>query len=210
MKIFVTGTDTGIGKTIVSAWLALHFDMHYWKPIQAGTEGMDSDTVRSLTRCGSSKLIPERYVLKRPLSPHLAAQLEETHMRIEDFILPEQNPLIVEGAGGLMVPINDKHTMLDLIKKLAIPVLVVARSALGTINHTCLTVHALRDSNIPIMGVIMNGEKNEGNKQAIERYAKTKVLYELEPFETIDHSSLRKVFPSEILISKVQHECEAI
>ena len=174
MKIFITGTDTNVGKTLISSWLALHTGFSYFKPIQTGLkEGRDSSEVQ---RLANAKIYPESYAYNAPLSPHLAAKIEAEKIDLEKIILPQENNLIIEGAGGVLVPINDKYLMIDLIKKLGAPVIVVARTSLGTINHTLLSLEALRSRNIPIVGVIMNGEQNSQNSNAIELYGQTSIL----------------------------------
>lgn len=195
MRLFVTGTDTNVGKTIVSAWLCHNLKASYWKPVQSGnTEGFDSKTVSDLS---GTEIFPETYSLKAPLSPHLAASLEGIQIDVNKIILPTITPLIVEGAGGVLVPLNDKYTILDLIAHLKIPTLVVAKSTLGTINHTCLTLAALRSHALPVLGVIMNGPLNAYNKQAIEHFGRTKVLAEIEPLISLTKETLSQVpFPS--------------
>ena len=195
MRLFVTGTDTNVGKTIISAWLCYNLKASYWKPIQSGIiEGFDSKTVSELS---GAKIFPETYSLKAPLSPHLAASLEGIQIDLKKMTLPSTNQsLIVEGAGGVMVPLNEEHTILDLIAHLKIPTLVVARSSLGTINHTCLTLEALRSRSLPVLGIVMNGPYNADNKQAIEHFGKTKVLAEIEPLTSLTKQSLTQIpFP---------------
>jgi dethiobiotin synthetase len=189
---FVTGTDTDVGKTIVSALLTIALDGYYWKPIQSGRDDRgltDRDRVGQLTGLGPERLLPERYCLGQPLSPHLAARLDGVEIELTDFELPVglDRPLIVEGAGGLLVPINDRHLMIDLIGHLGLPVVVVARSGLGTINHTLLSIGALRRSGIPILGVILNGPLNPENRRAIEFYGQVSVIAEVEPIPLGGH-----------------------
>ncbi|MBY0281313.1 MAG: dethiobiotin synthase [Alphaproteobacteria bacterium] len=198
MRIFVTGTDTDVGKTVVSAWLCYHLKASYWKPVQSGTsEGTDSKTVWDLSK---TEIFPETYSLKAPLSPHLAASLEEVQIDLEKINLPKTDkPLIIEGAGGVMAPLNNKHTILDLIEHLKVPTIVVARSTLGTINHTCLTLQALRSRSLLILGVIMNGPQNSDNKEAIEHFGKTKVLAEIEPLRLLTKEAISQIpFPSSL------------
>ncbi|CAG7591935.1 MAG: dethiobiotin synthase [Candidatus Midichloria sp.] len=198
MKIFVTGTDTDIGKTIISSWLCLHFNYHYWKPIQSGSIPLtDKEFAQQL----GINTIQEYARITQPLSPHLAARLDNKVLDINKIQVPLLEPLIVEGAGGVLVPINEQHTILDLIQHLNLPVIVVARSTLGTINHTCLTLGALANRNIKVLGVIMNGDKNEENKKAIEYYGNTKVLQEFPKIEEINKSSLLAIKPSPALLS---------
>ncbi len=195
MRYFITGTDTDVGKTVVSAWLVHQLRADYWKPVQSGTdEGWDRHTVQQLTGIPNDRLHLESYTLKAPLSPHKAAELEGVDIDMDRIQLPHTGrPLIVEGAGGVMVPLNSQQTMLDMMEKLALPVIVVARSGLGTINHTCLTLEALRHRSIEIAGVIMNGPLNEGNRLAIEHYGRIKVLAELDTMTPLTRESLCSV-----------------
>jgi dethiobiotin synthetase len=196
-QFFITGTDTNIGKTVVSALLTLGLGYAYWKPIQSGLAPItDTDFVRSATGLDDSYFIPERYRLTQPLSPHAAAKIDGVEIALSDFQLPltDKPGLIVEGAGGLMVPLNDQDLMIDLIRSLNIPVCLVARSTLGTINHTLLSIAALQHAKIPILGVIINGQKNQINREAIAHYGKVPILAQLEPLATITPATLKTVF----------------
>ena len=195
-KFFVTGTDTGIGKTLVSGMLMSALDATYWKPIQAGLdEETDTEFVQRVSKADDSRIKPERFRLETPMSPHAAADIDEIEINLSDFKLPEYNTkhLIVEGAGGLIVPINWKETVLDIIEYLDLPVLLVARSSLGTLNHTLLSLEALRNRGIEVFGVILNGEKHPSNKETIERFGEIPV-FEIEPLQEINSESLRKAF----------------
>ncbi|MEP2447284.1 MAG: dethiobiotin synthase [Balneola sp.] len=195
-EFFVTGTDTGIGKTLVSGMLMSALDATYWKPIQAGLdEETDTEFVQRVSEADPSRIIPERYRLETPMSPHAAADIDGVKISLNDFELPEYDTkhLIVEGAGGLIVPINWEHTVLDMIERLKLPVLLVARSSLGTLNHTLLSLKALGDRGIEVFGVVLNGEKHPSNKETIERYGDAPV-FEIEPLEEIDSASLTKAF----------------
>ncbi|MBM3631904.1 MAG: dethiobiotin synthase [Alphaproteobacteria bacterium] len=191
MKIFITGTDTNVGKTLISSWIALHTGFSYFKPIQTGTkDGSDSVEVYKLSK---TTIYPENYVYKEPLSPHLAAKIENDIIDIEKIILPPSPNLIIEGAGGVLVPINDTLLMIDLIKTLGVPVIIVTRTTLGTINHTLLSLEALRSRNIPVLGVIMNGEKNPENSDSIELYGRTSVLAEFPKLESVSIHTLQGI-----------------
>lgn len=196
-KVFVAGTDTGVGKTLVAAILTAGMENgFYWKPIQSGTrQGTDTQSVREMTGLAQDRFLPETYRLNHPLSPHAAARREGVQIHLDDFRLPTQaDGLVVEGAGGIMVPINEKHLMLDVMKKLALPVILVARSTLGTINHTLLSLDALNRQGLTILGVVMNGPKNRSNKNAIEHYGKTRILLEIEPLRAITRDALANYF----------------
>ena len=197
-QLFVTGTDTGIGKTVTAAMLTLGLRGGYWKPIQSGLESpTDTEWVKEATGLGEDHFFPESYRLQQPLSPHTSAARDGVRIETESITLPEQHNLphlIIEGAGGIMVPLNEQTLMIDLIRQLNIPALIVAKSGLGTINHTLLTIHRLRDYSIPLLGVVLNGEKNPDNKKAIETYGQTKVIAEIEPLPTITPFSLEQRF----------------
>lgn len=196
-QFFVAGTDTNVGKTVVSAMLTLGLGAAYWKPVQSGLEGVtDTNRVRQITGLDDSHLLPERFRLTAPLSPHAAAAIDRVTISLTDFQLPPTTKphLIVEGAGGLMVPLNDRDLILDLIRWLNLPVCLVARSSLGTINHTLLSLAQLRRSNILILGVILNGEKHPGNRAAIEHYGQVKVLGEVDRLDAITPAALKSAF----------------
>ncbi|WMD21136.1 dethiobiotin synthase [Achromobacter seleniivolatilans] len=191
--VFVTGTDTGIGKTLVSAILARAWNADYWKPVQTGVseEPGDTETVAQLARLPSERLHLPAYVLQAPLSPWAAATLEDTVVDATSIVPPvTQAPLIVEGAGGLYVPIDDTHMMIDLIARLDMPVVLAARSGLGTINHTLLSLEALKRRGIPVLGVIMSGPLSAGNKEAIERFGDVRVLAEIPSLAKVDAAAV--------------------
>ncbi len=197
MKIFITATDTNIGKTLISSWIALHTGFSYFKPIQTGIrDGSDSYEVQRLS---NTKVYPESYKYQEPLSPHLAAKIENNTIDITKIILPQSSNLIIEGAGGVLVPINHKYLMVDLIKKLRTPVILVARTSLGTINHTLLSLEALRSRNIQVLGVIMNGKQNLQNSNAIEVYGRTSILAHFPKLETVNMNTLKSVALSQEL-----------
>ncbi|MFN3076543.1 MAG: dethiobiotin synthase [Alphaproteobacteria bacterium] len=203
--VFVTGTDTDVGKTVAAAGLVWALGADYWKPVQTGTPiqkeddtgqipGTDAAEVVRLTALPPDRVHLSSYVLKDPLSPHQAAEREGVRIRLEDIVAPETtNPVVVEGAGGVLVPLNDRHLMIDLMEKLGLPVVVVARTALGTINHTLLTLNALRGRGLFVAGVILNGPPNPANRQAIETYGQIRVLTEiplLVPFDSLSAATV--------------------
>lgn len=195
--IFVSGTDTGIGKTVVSAMLTAGLDASYWKLVQSGLEEeTDTEFVKRVTEVPKEQIIPERYRLTEPLSPHASAEIDGISISLDDFELPEFNTghLVIEGAGGLLVPINGEDMIIDLIQTLDVPVLLVVRSELGTLNHTFLSLEALRSRDIPILGVVMNGPKNESNRKAIEKYGEIKVLAELDRIKNLNNNTLISTF----------------
>lgn len=193
--VFVTGTDTNIGKTLVAAWLAQHWQGAYWKPVQTGAvEGTDADAVARLAP--AAEIHPSPVVLAAPLSPHEAARRERTRIDLSSLRSPvSPRPLVVEGAGGVMVPINEIALMADLMERLRLPAVVVARTALGTINHTLLTLEALRRRNIPILGVVLNGQRNPANRQAIEHFGAVPVLAEIQPLFAVTATVIASLPP---------------
>lgn len=191
---FVTGTDTGVGKSVACAWLLHRWQAAYWKPIQAGTEeGEMTDTpfVRRLSGLPASRFHPPAYTLALPRSPHEAARKEGVVIRMAQLQPPsDTRPLVVEGAGGVMVPLNDTHFMLDLMVQLGLPVILVARTALGTINHTLLSLACLRSRGLVVAGVMFNGPADPENRQAILRYGHTRILADMSPLSVLDHTTL--------------------
>ena len=195
-QFYVTGTDTGVGKTVVSALLMCGLEATYWKPIQAGLEDeTDTEFVQRVSGVPKNRVKPERYRLNTPMSPHASADIDRVSIALSDFKLPKFSTkhLIIEGAGGLIVPINWQETVLDQIEKFKIPVLLVAGSGLGTLNHTLLSLQALRARNIEIFAVILNGEKHQSNKETIEWFGKV-LVFELEPLNEINPESLQQTF----------------
>lgn len=207
--LFVTGTDTGVGKTVVAAMLALGLDGFYWKPIQSGdADGTDRSSVRQWTGLAPERLLPEAYCLHLPASPHLAAAAEGLRIDLDRCALPaawefpseippenaRRRPLIVEGAGGLLVPLNERDLMIDLIARLGLPVVLVARSTLGTINHTLLSLDALRARRLPLAAVVLNGPPHPENEAAIRKYGRVESLFTLPPLAPLDAPRLRAAF----------------
>jgi dethiobiotin synthetase len=198
---FVTGTDTGIGKTALAALLVAALDANYWKPIQTGSiEGTDRETVRRLAEVPEERLLREAYCFEPPVSPHLAAQEAGVRIRLDNLAWPPtevrdaERTWIVEGAGGVLVPINESETMIDLMRRIALPVVVAARSTLGTINHTLLTLAALRAARLEVRGVVFVGDAHEGNRRAIEHYGETRVVGRIPWIESVNRAALLEVF----------------
>ncbi|MEO0034033.1 MAG: hypothetical protein RLZZ501_56 [Pseudomonadota bacterium] len=190
--VFVTGTDTGIGKTLVSAWLARSWRASYWKPIQSGTiEGTDPAWVGRMAP--GIEIIPPAVELQAPLSPHEAARRERRRIDLSTLVLPERERLVVEGAGGAMVPINDSALMVDLMVRFGLPTVVVARSGLGTINHTLMTLEVLRRRRVPLLGVVLNGQRNPANREAIEHFGGVPVLAEIQPLPAVTPAMLESL-----------------
>lgn len=198
-RIFVTGTDTGIGKSLVSAVLTLGLpNCGYWKPIQSGLQDVtDTHWVHKATGLPETRFFPETYKLKAPLSPHASAALENKVLNLDDIWVPylgSLQHLVVEGAGGLMVPINQEHMMLDFIERLNYPVILAAKSGIGTINHTLLSLEQLRSRDLEVLGVVMSGPPNPSNKEAIEHFGKTPVIAQIDDMPEINPQALLKAF----------------
>jgi dethiobiotin synthase len=194
--LFVTGTDTGVGKTLLSALLVAALNRQYWKPIQTGAcEGTDREAIMKWAEVAADRVVPETYIFDPPVSPHLAAEQEGTAINLHGICRPASlDPLIIEGAGGVYVPINVSAFMLDLMRQLGAPVVVAARTSLGTINHTLLTVAALRDARLDLRGVVMIGKENRDNRRAVEVYGNVPVIGCIPWLEVINRSKLRTVF----------------
>ena len=192
--LFITGIGTGIGKTIVSAVLTEKLKSDYWKPIQSGDLD-DSDTlkVKNLVSNTTSVFHTEAYRLTQPYSPHKSAAIDGITIDLNKIIAPEtNNNLLIEGAGGLMVPLNDDYLMIDLIKQLDVEVVLVSQNYLGSINHTLLSVAILKQYDIKIAGIIFNGKTDENSESYILNYTGLKLLGHLPEFETVDKDTIIK------------------
>lgn len=197
MKTFiVTGTDTNIGKTVYAASLMLKLEADYWKPIQCGREeGLtDTDRMKQMTGLPDNRFIPEIYVLEKPLSPHRAAEIDGVKIDVSKLTLPKTDrTLIVEGAGGLMVPITRDFLMIDLFQQWNQPVILCARTGLGTLNHTLLSIEALKKRNIPIHGVAFIGDENKDNRRTICEMGDVKDLGRLPVLESFSPETLQSI-----------------
>jgi dethiobiotin synthetase len=198
VSIIVTGTDTDVGKTIVSALLLLRYPKAaYWKPVATGlTTGRDS---ADITRWTDAQVLEESYLYDPPVSPHLAARLARQPIQrqklLRDFATHrrESRRMVIEGIGGTMVPFNERgYFFADFARDLGLAAVVVARTAIGTINHTMLTLAALRDRKVPVAGVVLNGPSNPENRRAIERIGKVRVIGEVRPISTVGRASLAR------------------
>jgi dethiobiotin synthetase len=196
--IFVTGIGTGIGKTVVSAILAEALEADYWKPIQSGmTETTDTDTVRTLVSNTKTRFWEEAFRLQTPASPHLSARIDNVHIDLEDILRSfeeQHNParhVIIEGAGGLMVPINEKHFYPDLIPLLHAKVIVVSGQYLGNINHSLLTAEVLKNKQLPVVGWIFNGTYHI-NEEDIIRWSGLERIGRIEQEDLIDRAVVKR------------------
>jgi dethiobiotin synthetase len=194
MQYIIAGIGTEIGKTFISSILTEALQADYWKPIQSGAlDFTDSDTVKSLISNSKTIFHPEVYRLNEPMSPHAAAAIDGVEIELSKFQLPQKdNHLIVELAGGIMVPLNDRETNIDLIKKLNIPVILISKNYLGSINHTLLSVEVLKMNNITLKGLIFNGEQNKSSEEFILNYTKLECLGRVNFEENIDKSVVKK------------------
>lgn len=197
--LIVTATDTGVGKTVVSAMLTLALDGIYWKPIQAGTaEGTDRQRVAALTGLSEERFRPERYCLREALSPHRAAELDGVEIRTEHLEPPADIPsgrrLIVEGAGGVLVPINRQMLQAELFARWRAPAVLCARTSLGTINHTLLSLEALRRRAVDVLGIVFVGEPMPDSERTIVELGGAKSLGRLPILKRLDASALQTAF----------------
>ena len=191
---FISAIDTDVGKTIVSAILVEALKADYWKPIQAGNlEDSDTMTVQSLISNSTSQFYSETYRLNTPASPHYAAEIDGLQLEPHSIQLPKtSNQLIVEGAGGLFVPINDKALLIDLMQDLNIPVILVIKNYLGSINHSLSSIYALQQKNIPIKGLIFNGPSVASSEDYILQYSKLPLIAKIPELSAISKQTIRE------------------
>ena len=188
MNYFVTAIGTDSGKTLVSAILCQSLHADYWKPVQSGVP-RDFEAVQRLVRNPDTKLHPEQYLLKTPVSPHAAARIDNIEIRLSDFKVPQSpRTLIIEGAGGCLVPLNDRELMIDLIAHTGAQVILVSNHYLGSINHTLLTIEALRNRNIAIKGLVFNGDPQPETERIILQRTKLDCLMRIRREAVIDQA----------------------
>lgn len=190
--VIIAGIGTEIGKTIASSIIVKALGANYWKPVQSGSlEDSDSKTVASLAGKMEGEVFPNNYQFIHPLSPHTAAELENRTIDLAQFILPESDkPTVVELAGGIMVPLNDAETNLDLIKRLGLPVVLVSRNYLGSINHTLLSFEILKREKITVLGIIFNGPENSSGEKFILNYTKLPVILRIQQEENFTQEKI--------------------
>ena len=201
--LFVTGIGTDVGKTVVSAILCEYFGFDYWKPIQTGKNlGTDNESLKSLVSTAGFTTYPESYLLEQPLSPHAAAKFENETIKLNQIQFPaSSSKLIIEGAGGLLVPINyDNETICDLIIQLTCPVVLVVKEYLGNINHTLLSLEHLKQREIPVFGIVYVGDELPETSEIIEKMTGIKTLFRVPLFSLLNKDTIRK-FAQEIQIS---------
>lgn len=193
-RIFITGNGTDVGKTIISAIITEHLKADYWKPVQSGElENTDTMKVERLVSNNKTVFHTECFKLNQPLSPHASAEIDGVQIRLEDFKVPNtNNHLVIEGAGGIMVPLTYDLLIADLITHFSSSVIVVSRNYLGSINHTLLTIQELRRRNIPILGIVFNGEYTPQTENFILDFTKLPLLFRVNKEEQIDKQTILK------------------
>jgi len=193
MKYFVTAIHTDSGKTLVSAILTQALQADYWKPVQAGYP-RDLETVKSLIYNKHCLFYEETYLLKEAMSPHAAAAKEGIRIDVDKIVAPDNddNDLIIEGAGGVLVPLNEKDFVIDLAKKLDVQIILVSNIYLGSINHTLLTINEIKRRNLPVKGIIFNGPENKETEDFILNYSGYKCLLRIRPEEKITEEVVTK------------------
>ena len=205
-QIVVCGTDTDVGKTVVSAWLVQGLNAHYWKPVQSGLEdGGDRGRVQTLLQLAPDRMLPEAYAFQQPVSPHWAAELDSTMLNPEALVVPHGSaPLVVETAGGLMVPLTRQWLQIDQLQRWGLPIVLVARSGLGTLNHTLLSLEALKRRQMTVLGLILNGPAHADNPATLEHFGGVPVLAHLPPLAPLTAESLAREWRRQHLSSKFQ------
>jgi dethiobiotin synthetase len=194
-RYFVTGIGTEVGKTIASAIITQALKADYWKPVQAGElDHSDRMKVETLISNDRSKFHTEAYRLNQPMSPHAAAERDGVEIDISSIKMPNtDNHLVIEGAGGLLVPLNDKNTILNLIETLNCEIILVSRHYLGSINHTLMSIEILKQRNIPIKGILFNGNENKDTESIIDKMSDVKVLGRIDELDVLNKSRIHSV-----------------
>ena len=205
-RIIICGTDTDVGKTIVSSFFVQGLKGVYWKPIQSGTEeGTDTKTVCKLLDLQHNRHLSERYKFKAPVSPHWAAEQESRFIEPNNLNLPDLDQLIIiETAGGLMVPLNRNWLQIDQLKVWGAPIVLVARTGLGTLNHTLLSLEALKNRDINVLGIVLNGPPHNDNPKTLEQFGDTKILARLPIFEKVTAKLLSQEWNKQQLDKKLK------
>ena len=194
-RYFVTGIGTEVGKTIASAIITQALKADYWKPVQAGElDNSDRMKVEALISNDRTKFHPEAYQLNQPMSPHAAAEIDGVKIHISSIEMPHtNNHLVIEGAGGLLVPLNDKDTILNLIETLNCEVILVSRHYLGSINHTLMSIEALQQRNIPIKGILFNGKENKDTESIITKMSGVNIIGRINKLDDLNKSVINSV-----------------
>ncbi len=194
-KIFVSGIGTGIGKTLIAALLTEKLKADYWKPVQAGNlDDTDTDFVKRLVSNTQSVFHPEAYRLTAPMSPHAAAEIDGVEIKLSDFKIPETtNNLVIEGAGGLLVPLSNELLIIDFITHINAEVVLVSQNYLGSINHTLLSAEALKSRNINVTGIVFNGETYPQGEQIILQRTGLRCLARVPQMYNISRESIKQL-----------------
>ncbi len=196
IKLIICGTDTDVGKTLISSFFVRGLQSFYWKPIQSGIETeTDSQTIYRLSGVKKEKILSEAYIFNKPVSPHWASEIDGKEIDLNLLNLPPiDGSLIIETAGGLMVPITRSFLQIEQIKKWNLPVIIVCKSSLGTLNHTLLTIEALKKRNIKILGLIINGEKHLDNPRTLKEFSKLPIIAEFPRLSNVDKNNLDRLW----------------
>jgi dethiobiotin synthetase len=196
MKIFVTGIGTDVGKTVVSAILVEALQADYWKPIQSGDLHFgDAEKVQSLVSNTQSIFHPNTYRLNQPMSPHAAAALDKVKIDLKKMVCPETaNHLVIEGAGGLLVPLNDQNTIIDLIEP-NYKIILVSRNYLGSINHTLMSMEVLKNRGLHVAGLVFNGIETPSSENIIQQMSGVRVLGRIDQAQEITQKTVQKYAP---------------
>lgn len=192
---FITGIGTEVGKTIASAVITQALKADYWKPVQAGElNHSDQMKVEALIDNNLTKFHPEAYKLKQPISPHAAAERDGVEIDISSLKIPHTiNHLVIEGAGGLLVPLNNKDTILNLIESLKCEVILVSRHYLGSINHTLMSINVLQQKNIPIKGILFNGKENKDTESIITKMSGVNIMGRIDELDDLNKSVINSI-----------------
>lgn len=194
-QFVITGTDTDVGKTVFAAALTRALGAYYWKPVQAGlADGTDTQSVAQLSGVDAAYILPEAYCLKTPCSPHQAAQIDAMPIDCDTLIVPDIKPLIIEGAGGALVPLNNETTYADIFARWQIPTIIAARTSLGTINHSLMTIEALRRRNVPIFGIAFIGDEIIESQNIICAIGQVRSLGRLPFIDVLNSENLATAF----------------
>ena len=195
-KFIICGTDTDVGKTLISSFFVRGLNSFYWKPIQSGIyKETDSEVVKRLSQVKSNKIIKEAYIFKEPVSPHWASEIDQIKIEMKSLDLPKVNEsLVLETAGGLMVPITRNFLQIDQIKIWDLPVIIVCRSSLGTLNHTLLSIEALKKRGIKILGLVINGVNHLDNPRTLQEFSNLPIIAEFPFLKKIDCSILDRLW----------------
>ena len=207
LKLIVCGTDTDVGKTIVSSLLVQGLNAIYWKPIQSGFEdGGDTNTVKGILNLPKERILTERYKFKAAVSPHWAAEQENELINPKNLSLPMvKQSLIIETAGGVMVPLTRQYMQIDQLKNWMLPIVLVARSGLGTLNHTLLTIEALKKRNIPLLGIILNGPFHPDNPKTLEEISGVAIIAQLPILDKVSSQVLSKIWIEQKISERLEH-----